>query len=213
MKIQTKICGLSTKESVDAAVQGGAAYVGFVFFPPSPRAINPDVLPTLTADVPETVSRVGLFVDPTPEQVRDVVDTGCLDMLQFHGTESPGQVAQFRDRFGLPVMKAIPISSPEDVGVARTYEVFADKLLFDAKPPKGATRPGGNALSFDWRLIADVDWVLPWVLAGGLNAENLAEAISVSGAGTVDISSGVEDTPGVKNVDQIQRLLKIAAAL
>ena len=213
MTVAVKICGLGTPQSVAVAVEGGAAMLGFVFFAKSPRAITPDQLPELTAKVPDSVIRVGLFVDASFDEIAAAVATGSLDMLQLHGAETPGMVAQIKERFKLPVMKAVAIASDEDIATARLYEITADRLLFDAKPPPGADRPGGNALSFDWRLIADQEWLLPWMLAGGLEASNLAEAITTSGATAVDVSSGVEDEPGVKNPEKIKELLALAGTL
>ncbi len=213
MAIAIKICGLSTLEAVEVAVAGGSAYVGFVFFAPSPRAVRPDMMEALSAPVPVGVTRVGLFVDASFDEIAAAVATGCLDMLQLHGSESPGMVAQIKERFGLPVIKAIAIASAADIATARMYEITADRLLFDAKPPAGATRPGGNALAFDWALIAGQDWVLPWMLAGGINAANLAEAVATSGATAVDVSSGVEDEPGLKNPEKIKQLLALAKTL
>lgn len=213
MALSIKICGLKTPEAVQAAVDGGAASVGFVFFPPSPRALPTQDLAALSALVPAGVTRVGLFVDASFDDIDAVVSTGCLDMLQLHGSESPGMVAQIKERFALPVMKAVAIAGEDDIGKARQYEITADRLLFDAKPPAGATRPGGNALTFDWLLIAEQDWILPWMLAGGINAGNLVEAVTISGAVAVDVSSGVEDAPGVKNPDKIREFLTLAATL
>lgn len=213
MAIDVKICGLSTPQAVSAAVEGGAAYVGFVFFAASPRAVSPDVMETLSASVPAGVIRTGLFVDASFDEIDAAVATGCLDMLQLHGSETPGQVAQIKHRFGLPVMKTIAIASAEDITTARLFEITADRLLFDAKPPVGASRPGGNALSFDWQLIAGQVWLLPWMLAGGLNVANLAEAVAISGASAVDLSSGVEDAPGVKNPEKVKQLLALARTL
>lgn len=213
MAIDIKICGLSTPVAVRAAVQGGAAYVGFVFFEPSPRAVTPGVMAALCMPVPDHVTRVGLFVDASFDEIGAAVATGKLDMLQLHGSETPGMVAQIKHRFRLPVMKAVAIAGDNDIIKAREYEITADRLLFDAKPPAGATRPGGNALSFDWRLIAEKDWILPWMLAGGINGSNLAEAVKASGATAIDVSSGVEDEPGVKNTDKIKELLAIAGTL
>jgi phosphoribosylanthranilate isomerase len=211
--INVKICGLSTPAAVRAAVQGGASHVGFVFFAASPRAVTPDVMAALSMPVPAAITRVGLFVDASFDEIAAAVATGSLDMLQLHGAETPGMVAQIKERFKLPVMKAVAIASDEDIATARLYEITADRLLFDAKPPPGADRPGGNALSFDWRLIADQEWLLPWMLAGGLEASNLAEAITTSGATAVDVSSGVEDEPGVKNPEKIKELLALAGTL
>ena len=211
--IAVKICGLSTSESVAAAIAGGAAMVGFVFFPPSPRAITPDRLGGLVAGVPASVPRVGLFVDATDDEIESVVATGGLDILQLHGGESPQEISRLKSRFGLPVMKAVAISEEADLDVARTYEPVVDRLLFDARPPKGATRPGGNALAFDWQLIKGASWAVPWLLAGGLKLENMAEAVAASGATALDVSSGVEDAPGIKSVEKISEFLKQAARL
>ncbi len=213
MSIAVKICGLSTAEAVAAAVDGGAAMVGFVFFPPSPRAITADRLAALVAGVPSHIPRVGLFVDASDDEIAAVVATGGLDMLQFHGSETPGKVLRLKEHFGLPVMKAIAVAGPDDLQAARSYEPIVDKLLFDARPPKGATRPGGNALAFDWQVIQGTTWTVPWLLAGGLRLENLAEAVRTSGAGAVDVSSGVEDAPGIKNVAKIREFLDLAATL
>jgi phosphoribosylanthranilate isomerase len=213
MTIGVKICGLSTPAAVRAAVKGGASHVGFAFFAPSPRAVTPDVMATLCMSVPKTITRVGLFVDASFDEIAAAVATGSLDMLQLHGAETPGMVAQIKQRFKLPVMKAVAIASEKDIASAKYYEVTADRLLFDAKPPAGASRPGGNALSFDWTLIADQDWLLPWMLAGGLDVENLAAAVAASGARAVDVSSGVEDAPGVKNPGKISQFLALAKTL
>lgn len=213
MNVDLKICGLSSAAGVRAAVQGGAAYVGFVFFEKSPRAVTPDIMAALSVSVPKTVKKVGLFVNPSMDEIAAAVATGALDMVQLHGSETPGMVAQIKEKFHLPVMKAIAIASEEDIVKARTYEVTADRLLFDAKPPEGASRPGGNALSFDWSLIADQDWVLPWMLAGGIDVGNLAQAVEISGATAIDVSSGVEDAPGVKSPEKISELLALAQTL
>jgi len=213
MTIDVKICGLSTPEAVAAAVDGGAAYVGFVFFAASPRAVTPDKLKALAAGVPAGVIRTGLFVDASDDEIAAAVATGCLDLLQLHGTERPGRVARIRDTFALPVMKAVAIAGEDDIAAARLFELIADRLLFDARPPAGATRPGGNALSFDWTLIRGQEWIRPWMLAGGLDAGNLAEAVATSGARAVDVSSGVEDAHGVKNPEKIKEFLKLAESL
>ena len=213
MTLAVKICGLKTPETVTAAVNGGASFVGFVFFPRSPRAITPSEAAHLGTYVPKSVPRVGLVVDADDEALRTIVATAGLDMLQLHGSELPGRVAVVRNVFGLPVMKAIPIAEPGDVAKARAYETVADRLLFDAKPPTGADRPGGNARPFDWSLMAGTTWRVPWMLAGGLTANTLAEAVHVSGATAVDVSSGVEDAPGVKSVDRILAFLEASRAV
>jgi phosphoribosylanthranilate isomerase len=213
MTVAAKICGLSSEAAVAAAVAGGAAYVGFVFYPPSPRSVTPARAGELCAAVPASVKRVGMFVDADDTAIAAVLEAAPLDILQFHGVESPARVAEANRRFSRPVMKAIAIAGPEDVDAAARYEDAADMLLFDAKPPPGATRPGGNGLAFDWQLIAGREWQLPWMLSGGLTAEVLAEAIRISGATAVDVSSGVERRPGDKDLDKIRAFLDVARRL
>lgn len=213
MSVDLKICGLNTPEAVKAAVIGHAAYIGFVLFEASPRAISSDLIVNLCALVPKTVKKVGLFVDASMDDIAAVVSTGALDMLQLHGSEAPGMLVEVKSKFSLPVMKAIAISNKEDLDRARTYEIYADMLLFDSKPPSGASRPGGNALSFDWSLVANQDWRLPWMLAGGIDSENLAQAVQISGATTIDVSSGAEDQQGLKNPAKITELLSLATTL
>jgi phosphoribosylanthranilate isomerase len=215
MAIDAKICGLSTVESVDAAISGGADLIGFVFFARSPRYLTPDAAGALSRPVAGKVRRVGLIVDATDAEI-DAILGGCaLDMLQLQGKESPARVAEIRVRFGLPVMKAVAISTADDLAVARTFEPVADRLLFDAKPPASLKNalPGGNAVSFDWRILAGQTFARPWMLAGGLTVDNLAEAVRVSGARAVDTSSGVEDRPGVKNPQKIKDFLALAKSL
>lgn len=213
MSVAAKICGLSSEAAVAAAVSGGAAYVGFVFYPPSPRSISPVRCGELCDAVPSPVKRVALFVDADDATIAAVVDAAPIDILQFHGGESPARVAEARRRFGRSVMKAISIAGPDDLAVAARYEEVADMLLFDAKPPPGATRPGGNGLAFDWQLIAGRAWRLPWMLSGGLTAALLPEAVSVSGARIVDVSSGVESAPGQKDIAKIRAFLEVARGL
>ncbi|MCP5370324.1 MAG: phosphoribosylanthranilate isomerase [Hyphomicrobiales bacterium] len=213
MTVHVKICGLSTAEAVAAAVAGGAAMVGFVFFPPSPRSLTPARAAELAAAVPAGVAKVALTVDADDALIDTVVAHLRPDILQLHGHESPARIAALRARHGLEIMKAVAIAGPGDVVRARGYESCVDRLLFDAKPPKDATRPGGNALVFDWALLADEHWSRPWMLAGGIDAGNLAEAVEVSGAAMVDVSSGVEDAPGVKNPQKIRDFLALAATL
>jgi len=207
MTVAVKICGLSEAEHVDVAVAAGAALVGFVFFPPSPRAISIETAAALTARVPKHVRRVALTVDADDALLAEIVAGAGVDTLQLHGQESVVRVAEIKARFGLTLIKVLPISTAADVDAARAYEGVADMLLFDAKPPKDATRPGGNAVSFDWDLLAGSEWQVPWLLAGGLDAGNVAEALRRSGAPMVDVSSGVEDAPGVKNSDKIRAFI------
>ena len=214
MSVAAKICGLSSEEAVSAAVEGGAAYLGFVFYPPSPRAVSPARAAALCAGVPVSVRRVGLFVDATDSVIGAALDVAPLDILQFHGRESPGRVAEVKARFSRPVMKAIPIAAAADVPAAALYEDSADLLLFDAKPPqRGDALPGGNGLAFDWRLIAGRTWQRPWMLSGGLTAALLAEAVRISGATAVDVSSGVERRPGDKDPAKIRDFLTVARRL
>ena len=213
MSIDVKICGLKSSDAVEVAIDGGARYLGFVFFPSSPRCVTPRRMADLAADVPTGVTKVALVVDADDDALDDIVTNAPVDLLQMHGSESAGRVRAVKRRFGLPVMKTVSIAGPEDVDIAKRYEAAADRLLFDAKAPAGATRPGGNALTFDWELLDGQTWHLPWFLAGGLEAETLAEAVRVSGAQAVDVSSGVEDMPGVKNPAKIQNFLDAAARL
>jgi phosphoribosylanthranilate isomerase len=213
MALQVKICGLSTEEEVAAAVDGGARFVGFVFFPPSPRSVAPERLAELAASVPAGITKVALTVDADDDLLAAIVAGGHVDMLQLHGGEGPARVAEVKRRFGVAVMKAVSITGTDDVARARDFEASADRLLFDAKPPPGATRPGGNALAFDWEIVGARRWRLPWMLAGGLDAACLAEAVRISGAAAVDVSSGVEETPGVKSVAKIAAFLEAAARL
>lgn len=215
MTVRAKICGLSEPDGVRAAVEAGTAFVGFVFYPPSPRAIQPERAAELAALVPASVGKVGLFVDADDDDIDAVLAQAPLDMLQLHGAESPERVAELRARTGLRVMKAVPVAAPADVERATAYYAVADWLMFDAKPPKDMTDalPGGNALAFDWLLLKGWDFPLPWMLAGGLDADNVAEAVRLSGTRFVDTSSGVEDKPGVKNPDRIRAFLKAVAAL
>jgi phosphoribosylanthranilate isomerase len=213
MSVAAKICGLSSEAAVAAAVAGGAAYVGFVFYPPSPRSLSPARAGELCAAVPAAVRRVALFVDADDAAIAAVLAAAPIDILQFHGAETPERVADAKHRFDRQVMKAVAIAGNGDLAVAARYEAVADLLLFDAKPPPGATRPGGNGLAFDWQLIAGRDWRLPWMLSGGLTAELLPEAVRISGAAAVDVSSGVETAPGEKNLAKIRAFLGAAAVL
>lgn len=214
MTVAAKICGLAGEAAVEAAVAGGAAYVGFVFYPPSPRAVSPERAAALCAAVPSGIWRVGLFVDAADAAIRRVLDAAPIDMLQFHGTESPDRVSEAKLRFHRPVMKAVAIAAPEDALAAERYQDAADMLLFDAKPPKrDGALPGGNGLAFDWQLIAGRHWRRPWMLSGGLTAELLPQAVRVSGATIVDVSSGVERRPGEKDPAKIREFLRVAAAL
>ncbi|MDP5305742.1 phosphoribosylanthranilate isomerase [Paracoccus spongiarum] len=208
---QVKICGLSAPDHVAAAVDAGARYVGLVFFPKSPRAVTPDRAAALAGAVPPGIARVGLFVDPDDALLQAVLATVPLDLIQLHGHETPDRVAAVRALTGLPVMKAVGIASAADLPALTDYGLVADMLLVDAKPPRDAVLPGGNGLAFDWRLLVGRRWLRPWLLAGGLTPQNVAEAIRLTGAQAVDVSSGVETAPGLKDPALIRDFVAAAA--
>ena len=207
---RVKICGLSTADTLSAAVDSGAAYVGFVFFPPSPRSLEPSTARALALDVPPGVAKVALTVDADDAFIDSLTEEVPLDMLQLHGSETPRRAREIRDRTRLPVMKAVGISDADDVARIDLYETAVDQILVDARPPKDGKLPGGNGLFFDWTLIADRRWTVPWMLAGGLTHENVAEAVALTGARQVDVSSGVESAPGVKDAELVRRFLDAA---
>lgn len=218
MTVRAKICGINAPAALDAAIAGGAGYVGFVFYAPSPRSLTPEAAGILAAKVPAPVIRVGLVVDADDETIATILAACPLEMLQLHGHETPVRAAEIRARFRLPVMKAIAVEAAGDAARARAYEPAVDWLLFDAKPPKPVPGeppplPGGNARSFDWRLLAGLVWQRPWMLSGGLTPENVAEAVATTHATVVDVSSGVEDRPGAKSPAKIRRFLETVARL
>lgn len=198
-----KICGLTTPDTLAAAIRARADYAGFNFFPPSPRFLPPGQAGDLAAQAEGRIGRVGVFVDAQDAAIGEAVAAARLDVLQLHGHETPERAAQVKARFGLPVWKVVSVASGADVARASAYAGAADFILFDAKTPKGAALPGGMGLAFDWSLVAGWKGPLPWGLAGGLNPENVAEAIRHSGAGMVDTSSGVESAPGIKDEGRI----------
>ena len=209
--VEAKICGLSTPETVDAAVRFGARYVGFVSYPKSPRNISTDTMRALGALVPKTVTRVGLFVDPDDALLDEKLGSGALDMLQLHGSETPQRVAAIRQRTGKLVMKVIKVAVVGDVEQGVTaYAPVVDNLMFDTAD---GILPGGNAKAFDWTTLSGRTVAVPWLLAGGLTPENVAEAVRVTGARIVDVSSGVEETRGVKSIDKIRAFLDRVKAL
>ncbi len=210
--VRVKICGLRTPEQVAQAADAGAAYVGFVFFPPSPRSIALDAAAAAALAAPPGVAKVALVVDASDAELDALLKHVPIDILQLHGHESPARVADVRVRHGLPVMKAVGVAGPGDLAALDNYARVADQLLIDAKPPKGADRPGGNAVAFDWTLIAGRRWPVPWMLAGGLNPDNVAEAIRLTGARQVDVSSGVERAPGDKDPARVAAFIKAARA-
>ncbi|MEX1660406.1 phosphoribosylanthranilate isomerase [Thioclava sp. 15-R06ZXC-3] len=208
--VRVKICGLRNAQDVAAATQAGARYLGFVFFPKSPRHVEIAQARNLAIEVPPGVAKVALVVNATDAELDAICAAVPLDMVQLHGSESPARVAEIRARFGLPVMKAVGVAETGDLSKIAEYEAVADQILVDAKAPKGAALPGGNGLAFDWRLIAGREWAKPWMLAGGLTPENVAEAIRLTGARQVDVSSGVESAPGVKDAARIRAFLEAA---
>lgn len=204
MTISVKICGLSRPEDIRAAADAGARYVGFVHFAKSPRHVDPDRMAALAVEVPPGLAKVLLTVNADDALLDRITTRVPLDMLQLHGRETPARVAEVKARYGLPVMKAIGVAEAADLDAIDAYAPVADQLLIDAKPPKGADLPGGNGLAFDWRLLAGRKyWTRPWMLAGGLTPENVAEAVRLTGARQVDVSSGVESAPGVKDAGRI----------
>jgi len=210
MTIKAKICGLTSREAVRAACDAGAAYCGFVFYAKSPRHITADKAAELAGLVAEPVRKVGVFVDPDDDRLDAVLSRVPLDFIQLHGAESPARVQEIRQRFRRPLIKAIAISGPDDIARAHDYEAVADMLLFDAKVPASVKNalPGGNGLSFDWRLINATDWGPPWMLSGGLNADNILQAVAATGAKFVDVSSGVESRPGNKDSAKITGFMR-----
>lgn len=213
MKVEAKICGLSEPQSLDVAVEAGARWLGFVFFPRSPRNVEPDRAAELVRRVPTGVRTVALLVDPDDTTLDRVLSTVPVDLIQVHGHETPERVAAIKARFATPVMKAFRIGTAADLDAAQAFDGVADRLLFDAQPPKTAgALPGGNGVSFDWTLLTGRSWNTPWMLSGGLTPDTVAEAIRATGARAVDVSSGVEDTPGHKDPARIRAFLKAVAA-
>lgn len=209
-RTRTKICGLTTPETVAAAAAAGAAYVGFVFFAKSPRNVTIAQAEALSLAVPPGIAKVALVVDADDSFLSALIEGVGLDMLQLHGREDVARVAEVRARFGLPVMKAVGVSQEGDLDAVRAYCEVADQVLIDAKPAAESNLPGGNGLAFDWRLMVGQRFACPWMLAGGLTPENVAEAISLTGARQVDVSSGVESAPGIKDVAAIRAFIEAA---
>jgi len=210
--VSVKICGLATVDDVRACADAGANYMGLVFFEKSPRNITIPAARELALAAPLGLAKVALVVNPSDAELDAITGTVPLDMLQLHGRETPERVAEVKARYGLPVMKAVGIADGDDLPKLESYFGVADQILVDAKPPKGGELPGGNGLSFDWRLIAGRRWPCPWMLAGGLTSENVAEAVKMTGAKQVDVSSGVEDAPGQKNAKLIQKFVQSSRA-
>ncbi len=202
-EVRVKICGIRSSADLAAVVAARAAYVGLNFFPKSPRFVTLDEARTLALAAPVGLCKVALVVDADDATLDRIVEAMPLDMLQLHGKESPDRVAEVKARYGLPVMKAVGVADEGDLAAVLDYSLVADQILVDAKAPKDAALPGGNGLPFDWRLVAQRRWLRPWMLAGGLTAENVAEAIRLTNARQVDVSSGVESAPGVKDPAKI----------
>jgi phosphoribosylanthranilate isomerase len=212
MSVLVKICGLKTPEALDVALAAGADMVGFVFFPPSPRHLGFEAARTLGQQVNGRALKVALSVDASDDRLAEAIDALKPDILQLHGRESPERVGMVRSRFRLPVMKALPIQDRADLSPIHAYAKVADRLLFDARPPRDATRPGGLGKTFDWRLLRDVNPGVPYMLSGGLDAGNVAEALRITRAPAVDVSSGVEREPGEKDLDKIRAFIRAARA-
>ena len=208
--VAVKICGLTGPQDVVAAADAGARYVGFVFFPKSPRNVSVQQAKALAAEVPFGAAKVALTVNADDALLDEITQNVAIDILQLHGSESVERVAQIKARTGLPVMKAIGISDADDLQKIVDYGRVADMLLVDAKPPKNADLPGGNGLAFDWRLLAGRKWAVPWMLAGGLTPDNVQQAIQLTGARQVDVSSGVESAPGVKDPAKVAAFVSAA---
>ncbi|WP_336964319.1 phosphoribosylanthranilate isomerase [Sphingobium aquiterrae] len=210
-RLAIKTCGLSTPETVDAAIGAGASHVGFVFFPKSPRHVEAERAGALAMRVPAHVERVGVTVDPDDALLDTIVRAAGLTAIQLHGQETPERVATIRRRLGIPVWKAIAVKTRPDLDAGAAYVGAADLLLYDAKTPKGADLPGGMGLRFDWTLLRDFRPPMPWGLSGGLDPANVAQAITVTGAPLVDVSSGIESAPGIKDVDKIAAFCNAAS--
>ena len=213
LMLETKICGLSTPDAIDAVVQNGGEIIGFIFFEKSPRHIDLDTAARLAKHTAGRVQKVAVTVNADDAYLDSIVEAAKPEMLQLHGAESLERVEEVKARYGLPVMKAFAIRSAEDFDKLGEYEGIVDRFLFDAKPPKGSELPGGNGVSFDWSLLQGLDIKTPYMLSGGLSADNLSEAVSQSGAKAIDISSGVESSPGVKNLEMIAQLLATASKI
>jgi phosphoribosylanthranilate isomerase len=212
-EVRVKICGVRTPQDMAAVAAAGAAYAGLVFYSKSPRHLSLDQARLLALSAPTLLAKVALTVDADDATLDAIIDAVPLDMLQLHGHESPARVAQVRARYGLPVMKAIGVADEGDLAALIEHSLAADQLLIDAKPPKNAELPGGNGLAFDWRLLVGRKWLRPWMLAGGLTPDNVAEAIRLTGARQVDVSSGVESSPGQKDPDLVSAFVKASVGV
>lgn len=211
MKPDIKICGLKTEEAVERAVARGASHIGFIFFPKSPRNIEPAAAAELADRVRGQVKIVAVTVDADTDDLDEIVDQLKPDMLQLHGSESPERLLMLKAMYGLPLIKAFSIRDAQDLARIDPYIGVADRFLFDAKPPKGSELPGGNGVSFDWRLLQSLDGSVDYMLSGGLNKDNVASALALTGARAIDVSSGVESAPGIKDVGLIDAFFDAVA--
>ena len=209
-EVRVKICGLKTPGDVAAVARAGAAYAGFNFFPKSPRFVTPETARALALEAPEGLCKVALVVDADDSELDAIVAGVPLDMLQLHGHETPARVTEIKARHGLPVMKVIGVAEEADLAGLLDYQLVADQILVDAKAPKGAVLPGGNGLTFDWRMLVGRKWLKPWMLAGGLTPDNVAQAVRLTGARQVDVASGGESAPGVKDAGRIAAFVEAA---
>lgn len=212
MTIHTKICGIKTPEALEAACSSGARYIGFVFFPPSPRHVEPDIAKELVHAIPTGVRSVGLFVDPSDAELERVLSRVQLDMIQLHGDEKPERLEEIKKRYNMPIIKAFPVREDDDLRDVETYRGVADMYLFDAKPVD-ADLPGGTGQSFDWDLLRDCTFTKPWMLSGGLSSENVGDALAILSPAAVDVSSGVEAVRGEKDIGKIRAFLAAVKAL
>jgi len=212
MSLLVKICGLSTRETLDVALGAGADMVGFVFFPPSPRHLSLETARELGRQAKGRAAKVALTVDADDATLANIVETLQPDLLQLHGKETIARLRDIKQKFGLPVMKALPVETAADLAPLAGYAAVADRILFDARAPKEATRPGGLGAVFDWHLLEKLDLQLPFMVSGGLHVGNVAEAVRVTRAGGVDVSSGVERSPGVKDPEMIRDFIRAARA-
>lgn len=213
-EIRVKICGMKTRADMEAAASAGAAYVGLNFFAKSARSVSIAQAAALASDAPVGLAKVGLVVNPTDADLDAIIGSVPLDMIQLHGQESVERVAEIKSRYGLPVMKVIGVAEAADLAPIDLYAQVADQIMIDAKAPKGAKLPGGNGVTFDWQLLAGKKyWQAPWMLAGGLTPENVAEAIRKTGARQVDVASGVETAPAQKDADLMRAFVEAAQAV
>lgn len=210
--IDVKICGLTSVEAIEAAAEAGAAYAGFVFFEKSPRHIRPREAPALVKHVPKDMKRVGVFVEPDDSLLERAIAAARLDIIQLHGDERPERLKSLKARLNVEIWKAIPVSAASDLERAKRYRDDANLILFDARTPKASRLPGGMGIAFDWKLLNRFNHRMPWALSGGLNAENVADALAITGATMLDVSSGVESEPGIKDPAKVSAFMEAVKA-